>query len=526
MFACLYVPPRGSMHRVATETTRAVFSPRRSGGDTDRLVHLARDYSPRVEVHGANLVSLDANGLTKLFGSARDLGLTLRRAAADRGMNLRIAMAPTRTAALLVVQSRSGVTVIEPGQEASTLAGLSLDVLQALSRKQMQESAVPARHKNQLTGNVMGVPVLALLSKLRRWGLRNLGDLARLPSDELFERLGAAGMILQRFARGEDGSPLVPMSVEERFESSLALDHPIEGVEPLSFVLKRLFEQLSVRLERAGTGAAVIHVHLKLGTRELCTRTLQLPTPLRDPRALRTLVLLDLESHLPAVGIDQITVVIDQVPARSQQFSLFERIKPSPATLSILGARLTALVGSRCGSPVVSDSHNAAGFEMCAFAPRGVTLGSTVDSQKKTLKSRRRKTGNRMADRVRWTPLDGNWRQVVGSTKPQTLMPMLRRFRTPKPARVRVQAGRPIRVLSSQVAEGEVVQWAGPWRTSGHWWDKASMGDTAAASGPVSSSDCVSWDHDEWDVALADGGVYRIFHDRQIDRWFVEGMVD
>jgi hypothetical protein len=36
----------------------------------------------------------------------------------------------------------------------------------------------------------------------------------------------------------------------------------------------------------------------------------------------------------------------------------------------------------------------------------------------------------------------------------------------------------------------------------------------------------VSWDHDEWDVSLADGGVYRIFHDRQADRWFLEGMVD
>jgi len=89
-----------------------------------------------------------------------------------------------------------------------------------------------------------------------------------------------------------------------------------------------------------------------------------------------------------------------------------------------------------------------------------------------------------------------------------------------------VQAGRPVRVASSQVAAGEVVQWAGPWRTSGHWWDKVPVEDTAVASDPVSSSDCVSWDHDEWDVALADGGVYRIFHDRQIDRWFVEGMVD
>ena len=34
------------------------------------------------------------------------------------------------------------------------------------------------------------------------------------------------------------------------------------------------------------------------------------------------------------------------------------------------------------------------------------------------------------------------------------------------------------------------------------------------------------WDRDEWDVSLADGGVYRIFLDRQTDRWFVDAMVD
>jgi hypothetical protein len=35
-----------------------------------------------------------------------------------------------------------------------------------------------------------------------------------------------------------------------------------------------------------------------------------------------------------------------------------------------------------------------------------------------------------------------------------------------------------------------------------------------------------SWDRDAWDVSLTDGGVYRIFHDRRVDRWFLEGLVD
>ena len=101
------------------------------------------------------------------------------------------------------------------------------------------------------------------------------------------------------------------------------------------------------------------------------------------------------------------------------------------------------------------------------------------------------------------------------------MCPMLRRFRVPVAARVRVQKGRPVRVMAPRVPGGEVVHWAGPWRTSGQWWTDASVAPAATPSSGASP-----WDRDEWDVSLADGGVYRIFHDRRVDRWFLEGMVD
>jgi hypothetical protein len=34
------------------------------------------------------------------------------------------------------------------------------------------------------------------------------------------------------------------------------------------------------------------------------------------------------------------------------------------------------------------------------------------------------------------------------------------------------------------------------------------------------------WDRDEWDVALSDGAVYRVFRDRDRDRWFIDAIVD
>ena len=351
-----------------------------------------------------------------------------------------------------------------------------------------------------------------MLSTVRRWGLKTLGDLAALPSADLFERLGAGGLMLQKLARGEDDRPLVPDPVENPLEASLALEWPIEGLEPLAFVLRRLFETLCARLERGRVGAAVLHVSLWLVTREDHARTLQFPVPLRDPRVLCTLVLLDLEAHPPSAGIDRVAIVVDPVPTRMLQFSLLERALPSPEQISTLLARLAALMGEgRCGVPALVDSHRPGAFEMRPFNPRA---GGRRPNPK---------------SRIPNPELQGS------------LISVLRRFRVPVTARVTVDRGRPVRVATGHrsVDGGRVVMCAGPWRTSGHWWTgrarrtrRASFAsripnpESREGTNEQSSSSSPCWDRDEWDVALTDGGVYRIYRDRGQRSWFVEGVID
>jgi protein ImuB len=90
----------------------------------------------------------------------------------------------------------------------------------------------------------------------------------------------------------------------------------------------------------------------------------------------------------------------------------------------------------------------------------------------------------------------------------------LRRCRQPVAARVTVADGRPVRVTTDRrsYAGGSALACAGPWRTSGNWWE---------AGAPAAS-----WNREEWDVALADGAVYRIFRDCDSDRWFIDAIVD
>jgi protein ImuB len=463
------------------------------GSSPEALLAVALEFSPRVDAgnHDREIV-LDLHGLTRLFGDARTIAEELRRTAADRGLQIRVAIAGTRTAARLMIRYRAGMTVIEPGSEAEALAALPLALLGDLvgNSQLPTPNAQPLPTPNSQTRPTqLGVGNWELGVVLKRWGLRTLGDLAALPSDDLAARLGQEGVRWQRLARGEDAAPLVPAVPEERFEQALDLEWPIDELEPLAFVLGRLLEPLEAHLERRGRGAAVLHVRLFLvkaagETRMVHERSLQLPTPIRDARTLRTLALLDLESHPPAGPIDRVVVAVDPTPARIVQFSLMTRPLPSPEQISTLMARLQALMGeTRCGSPALVDSWKPGTFEMTPFAPVDANVLHPDDLR------------------------------VSAPPRSVDMKVALRRFRHPVPARVRVAEGKPARVTIDRrgMDGGGVKVCAGPWRTSGHWWRK-------------SESD--GWDRDEWDVTLTDGATYRLFRARDTEQWFVDGVVD
>jgi protein ImuB len=459
------------------------------------LEAVAREFSPRIERHDPRETTLDLDGLRRLFGTARAIAEELRRTAADRGVRVRVAIARTRTTARLLVRHRAGITIVEPEDERAVVGALPLALLGAVAAPNSQ-SPTPNSH--------------SLVDTLTAWGLRTLGDFAVLPADEVAARLGQEGVRWQRLACGDDPQPLVPSAPEERFEQALDLDWPIEGLEPLSFVLGRLMDPLAAHLERRGRGAAVLHIRLHLVTRhgvarQIHERSLQLPAPMRDARALRTLALLDLESHPPAAAIERVAVAVDPTAERVVQFSLLTRPLPSPEQLSTLMARLGALVGEgRCGSPVVVDTWRPGAFAMTPFAPRDSDVRHRHEPPRRGHEPQRPASADGYGGQApAWAP-----------KPPACPTAALRRFRFPLPVRVRVEECRPVRVTVDRrgLTSGQVVSAAGPWRTSGGWW--------AGESPPH------HWSRDEWDVTLHDGATYRVFHERHTDGWFLEGIVD
>jgi protein ImuB len=481
------------------------------GSSIEAVQEVALEFSPRIEMNSPREVTIDLSGLTRLFGDARAMGAALGRTAVDRGLRVRLAVAGTRTAARLLAHgSRETVTIVNPGDEAVVLARLPVHLLTIFAHDESTPShprtlAPPHRHTTAPSHRRTVAPLHDMVQTFRRWGLGTLGEVAALPSDAMAARLGQQGVRWQRLARGEDPRPLLPVVPEERFEQTIDLEWPIEGLEPLSFVLGRLMEPLAAHLDRRGRGAAVLHVRLHLVTRTVYERTLELSTPIREARTLRTLALLDLESHPPDAAIDRVCVAVEPTPARDLQYSLLTRPLPSPEQISTLMARLTALMGEgRCGSPAVVDSWEPGAFEMKAFAP--------ADSNVLDRPQRHRGTERDILHTLHGS--ERTRKNLDGLCVSESLWPVgavevssapavaLRRFRHPVPARVRVERGRPVSV------GGTVTQCAGPWRTAGNWWTEET------------------WDRDEWDVTLSDGAAYRVFRDRRADTWFIEGVLD
>ena len=79
-----------------------------------------------------------------------------------------------------------------------------------------------------------------------------------------------------------------------------------------------------------------------------------------------------------------------------------------------------------------------------------------------------------------------------------------RRFRPPTPANVELQSGY-LAYLWTPTIQSNIAAAEGPYRISGDWWETAR-----------------AWQHEEWDIELADGGLYRLTHDLQTDTWHLE----
>jgi len=448
------------------------------------LLDCAQSFSPCVEDAAPDTALLDLEGMESLFGSLPEIAHAMSHRITSLGLEANVAVASNPDAAVLAARGFSGVTVILPGKEGESLGSLPVEVLFA----------------DWIAGEEREKESTELLTTLERWGIRNLRALGALPEIALIERLGQKGLRLQQLARGAASRTLVPMEAPAVFEEAVELEYPVVLLEPLAFLLNRLLEQICTRLASRALNTQELRLTLELENfssfnerstinQQFC-RTLSLPLPMLDAKLFLKLLQLDLSAHPPGAPILKIHLAAEPARRRSTQGGLFLPPSPEPEKLELTMARIAGLVGeSRVGSLELLDTHRAEGFRMKRFVP-----GSDRDR----------------SDRDGAVP-ETSRKKTAAEEKPAVAA--LRVFRPPLCATVTLENGEPARLVCQKKKEvqGSVLWKAGPWRSSGDWWEREA------------------WARDEWDIALqtTDGvALYRLVHDLLSGGWFVEGTYD
>jgi protein ImuB len=430
------------------------------------LLDCAHAFSPQVEDAGPDTVLLDIAGLDRIFGSPQKIARDLGRKISEIGLEAQLGVASNLETALHAARGFAGLTVIPRGEEALRLGPLSVDVL---------------------------APAPEILQTLDSWGIRNLRALAQLPPIPVSERLGAEGLRLQKLARGEGSRPLVPTDPPLHFEEATELEHPLEMLEPLAFVLNRMLESLCARLQARALATNELRLRMELEKTDTETaqmpslpcaqnfsRTIRLPVPMLDTKVFLKLLQLDLEAHPPQAPVRKIFLQMEPARPRQSQNGLFLAANPEPERLELVLARIAGVVGEKnLGVAEILDTHRTDAFRMCRFA--------AVSSFRFPVSRKNKTNGNGSACKL-----------------------AMRRFRPPLRANVLTHGGEPVRVSFLNV-RGEVTACAGPWRTSGEWWGNDG------------------WSRDEWDVAVQQKNglaLYRMYRDLASESWFVEGRYD
>ena len=450
------------------------------------LLDCAQSFSPKIEDAGPDTLILDLAGMELLFGPLLRIARDLARRASALGLESSIAVAANPDTAVLAARGFSGVTVIPEGKEAEQLGGLPVEVLlmEGCGLQIPQESG-------------------QLRETFRRWGIRHLRDLADLPEVALCERMGQSGVYLQKLARGATSRTLVPVEAPLLFEEAIELEYPLMLLEPLAFVLSRMLEQLCARLEARALATQELRLQLELQngahgeeifwkdvgaglparqTGQSFHRTLRLPVPLLDPKTFLKLLQLDLQAHPPGAPIVKIRLTAEPARPRAAQNGLFLPPAPEPEKLELTLARIAGIVGeNNVGSLQILDTHRPQGFRMQRFAPNNS-----------------------------FPP------QRHGGTEKKCshdLVTALRMFRPPAAVTVTLHNGKPeyISCTKREEIHGEVLWAAGPWRSSGDWWEQKG------------------WARDEWDIAVQGETsitLYRLTRDLLSGRWALEGTYD
>ena len=272
------------------------------------------------------------------------LARDILRAAEKALLPARVGVAASKLAARVAAGLPDTPTVVAEGEESRFLAPLPLEKL---------------------------APALEIAATLDRWGLRSIGDFAKLPEGEVASRLGESRPRAPRDrarhrpapARAVPAAAVLLRGHGPRVAARHARAVPLRRA-------RRARAPRRAASSRRPSRARAWKSSLKLDPDGHDARAIALPAPTRDVKTLLTLVRLELEARPPGAPVAGFSFSAHPDSPRRAQLSLFGPAALSPDRLATTIARLAALLGAdRVGSPRSIDGHRPERFTDTGYAP-------------------------------------------------------------------------------------------------------------------------------------------------------------
>lgn len=469
--------------------------------DREALTALAewcQKFSPLVGLDTAeepDCLLLDVSGVAQLFGGEEGLARQVVSAFRQRGLDLRVAIADTPSAAWAVARWPIATSGRESFSAPAQTTGGDFDRKKTTIASPSLYRIVPPGSPDLLDD----LPIEALRlpersqQQLAQLGIAQLGSLRRLPRAGLAARFG--DVLVRRLDQlwGAAAEVLVAHQAPPDWQTRWLFDPPTTQRETIHYVVGQLLEQLAQRLRPHQQGALQLECGLVCPPRPPRQLQVGLFQPSADPRHWWSLLQLQLDQVRLADAVEEIRVVATATgPLTPRQRELFAcPTRDEPAALAALIERVSSRLGR---ARVVQPQLQAEAQVEFAYRCRPLTGESPAPTATSSLGKRTRPAA------------------PPAVPAPAPLGPLLRPLRLFDPpvpvAVIGIALDGPPALFHYHRQPYRVARCFGPERIETGWW-----------RGPSSR-------RDYYRVETDSGQRFWLFRELQAQQWFLHGSFE
>lgn len=219
-----------------------------------RVREVFDSYSPVVEPLSLDEAFLDVSGARRIWSAPSSMAGALRKSVwSETGLTVSVGLAPNKFLAKLASAKAkpNGVMVVRPDDVEEFLRPLQV-------------------------GDLWGVGV-ETASILERFGLKTVGDVAKVPVETLERALGSIGPHLARLARGSDDRRVVADAPRQSLSAEETFDRDLADESQLLHALLELADRVSARLRAKGISGQTVTLKVRFANFTTVTRSKTLP---------------------------------------------------------------------------------------------------------------------------------------------------------------------------------------------------------------------------------------------------------